>query len=122
MTDIIKVIICPKCGEQNNYLLTHCKGCNLRIAELHKMQNRIFQLENLAKNSISDNAFIDAFRAYSILLEYKPKSINYLKGLCWSCIGLEQFDKLKEYSHTLQKRKPNDPDLIKIESYIHSTK
>ena len=120
MTDTLKTINCPKCSEQNNYLLTYCKNCKLRISEIYTMQNRVFQVQQEAGKFVKENNFIDALRAYAILLEYKPKSLNYLKGLCWAYIGLNQYTKAIECINIIKKRRPNDSDVSKMEEICNN--
>ena len=68
-----KDIICPNCSAANLPLRPNCKNCGLRLVEINAIKDRIAQLEQGANEFLHKEAYFDAFRAFAILLEYKPR-------------------------------------------------
>jgi hypothetical protein len=112
-------ITCPACNELNSSLLINCRRCSARIADLVTMQRRISEVEDASQSALAENGFADAFRGYSILLEYKPNHTRYLKGLCRACLGLGQDEYAAKIVSDLTHRIKNDSDINALQALIN---
>ncbi len=118
MQEKVQSIVCPRCGEKNNRLLVACKNCQVTLTQLNIMLQRIQQLERAGAQYIQQNAFVSALRTYSILLEYKPEQIKYLKNLCYACIGLNALKDADGIVATLESRLKIDPEIAQMKKLI----
>lgn len=113
-TKPIKDIICPNCGSANLPLRPACKTCGLRLVEIQAGRRRVTQLEQGALAFLSQKAYYDAFRAFAVLLEYKPGLPRFQKGLCKALLGLNAKKEAEKIFRQFEGKLKNDPELDQI--------
>lgn len=107
----VQNIICPNCSTANPPLRPNCKICGLRLVEIQAIRQRITQLEQSADTFLEQQAYYDAFRALSILLEYKPGLPKYLKELCKILLKLGARQEAEIIFQEIEKKMKHDPEL-----------
>jgi hypothetical protein len=85
------------------------------------MQKRILDIETASKTALENKDYADAFRAFSILLEYKPNQTRYLKGMCRACHGLGQNDYALPIIEDLSIRLKADREIAELKELFTKT-
>lgn len=113
---------CPNCNTMVNRLYPQCNFCGINLSTLIQISDRISALESAAYFFLEDKNYINAHRAFSVLLEYKSDIPKYMIGYARSTIGLGNTDIAEEVFKTLSQRFEKNKDVENLKEIINSSK